>query len=319
MSKQLNFTDMEYAKRRKRTKREEFLRRMDQLIPWETWNKIVEPYYPEGKRGRPPQEIERMLRMTMLQTWFNLSDEGIEDAIYDSYAMRSFMGLDFNSEQTPDATTLCQFRKLLTTHNLQEQIFAQVQDLLVEAGMQVRGGTIVDATIVEASSSIRNKEKSRDPEMHSVKKGNRYYFGMREHIGVDPVHGFVNTIVSTPANTSEVTVTPKLVRKDDKVVYGDAGYIGIENYVTDGVKRKYKINLKIKNFKTNFNDSLAWQIEQEYERSKSSVRCKVEYVFHIVKDIFGWRKVHYKGIAKNHAHANLLFASANLFMLLNAV
>lgn len=319
MSKQLNFTDIEYAKRRRSTKREEFLKRMDQLIPWETWEKIVEPYYPKGKRGRPPQEIERMLRMTMLQTWFNLSDEGIEDAIYDSYAMRSFMGLDFNSEQTPDATTLCQFRKLLTTHNLQEQIFAQVQDLLVEAGMQVRGGTIVDATIVEASSSIRNKEKSRDPEMHSVKKGNRYYFGMREHIGVDPVHGFVHTIVSTPANTSEVTVTPKLVRKDDKVVYGDAAYIGIEKYITDDVKREYKINLKIKNFKKNFNDSLAWQIEHEYERSKSSVRCKVEYVFHVVKDIFGWRKVRYKGIAKNHAHANLLFASANLFMLLNAV
>ena len=170
MEKQLNFTDMEYSTRRRMTKREEFLNKMDHFLPWMQWVELIRPYYPSGKRGRPPQEIEVMLRMLLLQVWFNLSDESVEDAIYDSYAMKSSLGLNFDrGEQVPDATTLCRFRKLLNEHDLQKAIFDEVQIVLKREGKQVRGGTIVDATIIEAPNSTKNSGGQRDPEMHSVK------------------------------------------------------------------------------------------------------------------------------------------------------
>ena len=316
MGVQQNFTDMEYTNRRRKTKREAFLEKMDAMLPWQNWVALVVPYYPEGKRGRKPVEIERMLRMTMLQVWFSLSDEGIEDALYDSYAMKSFMGIDFSAgEQAPDATTLCKFRKLLNEHGLQKKFFEQVQELLAREGKLVSGGTIVDATIINAPDSTKNREKQRDPEMHSVKKNAKWYFGMRAHVGVDPVHGFVHTVVSTAANEAECKVAPRLLRPDDSVVYGDAGYLKMDRYVTDGVKREYRINRQRGTFKRHYGDGLSWQYEKELEKRKSSVRCKVEYVFHIVKDIFHWRKTRYKGIYKNDCHAHLLFASANLYML----
>lgn len=257
-----------------------------------------------------------MLRMSMLQVWFSLSDEGVEDAIYDSYAMKSFMGIDFSAgEQTPDATTLCKFRKLLNEHGLQKKFFEQVQELLAKEGKLVSGGTIVDATIISAPSSTKNREKQRDPEMHSVKKNAKWYFGMRAHVGVDPMHGFVHTVVSTTANEAECKVAPRLLRPEDAVVYGDAGYLKMDRYVTDGVKREYRINRQRGMFKRHYGDGLSWQYEKELEKRKSSVRCKVEYVFRIVKDIFHWRKTRYRGIYKNACHAHLLFASANLYML----
>lgn len=311
----MNFTDIEYSKRRKKTRREEFLEEMDRVIPWELWVNLIVPYYPDGTRGRKPQLIERMLRMLLLQTWFNLSDEGIEDAIYDSYAMRSFLRLSFLDEQVPDATTLCKFRKLLNEHNLQAQIFTQVQTLLAQKGKYVQGGSIIDATIVEGSSSKKNKEHATDPELHSTKKGNKYYFGIREHVAVDPLYGFVHSTETTPANTAEVKVAPNLLRPDDTVVYADAGYLKMERYVKDGVARNYQINRQIGTFKRHYGDSLSWAEEKKLEKRKSSVRCKVEHVFHIVKDIFGWRKLRYKGIHKNDCHAKLLFASANIYML----
>ena len=316
MEKQQSIADIEYEGRRRKTKREEFLGTMERLIPWAAWVALVEPHYPDGKRGRRPQEIERMLRMVMLQTWFNLSDEGVEDALYDSYAMKEFMGISFSAgEQAPDATTLCRFRKLLCSHGLQEKIFAQVQELLSANRVLVRGGTIVDATIIEAPSSKKNADRSTDPEMHSVKKGTKWHFGMRAHIGVDPLHGFVHTLVSTAANVNETKTAASLLRADDRVVYGDAGYLKMEKYVTDGVARDYRINRQRGTFKRHYGDSLSWSEEKKLEQRKSSVRSKVEYVFHIVKDIFGWRKTRYKGIFKNNCHANLLFASANLYML----
>ena len=316
MERQQNLTDMEYSNRRRRTKREAFLEKMDAILPWREWVALVTPYYPEGKRGRKPVEIEQMLRMSMLQVWFSLSDEGVEDAIYDSYAMKSFMGIDFSAgEQTPDATTLCKFRKLLNEHGLQKKFFEQVQELLAKEGKLVSGGTIVDATIISAPSSTKNREKQRDPEMHSVKKNAKWYFGMRAHVGVDPVHGFVHTVVSTAANEAECKVAPRLLRPEDAVVYGDAGYLKMDRYVTDGVKREYRINRQRGTFKRHYGDGLSWQYEKELEKRKSSVRCKVEYVFHIVKDIFHWKKTRYRGIYKNACHAHLLFASANLYML----
>lgn len=316
MEKQQNFTDIEYTNRRRTTKREAFLEKMDDTLPWSAWVSQIVPYYPDGKRGRKPVEIERMLRMTMLQTWFNLSDEGIEDAIYDSYAMKTFMGIDFSTgEQVPDATTLCKFRKLLNDNGLQKKFFDQVQELLAQQGKLVSGGTIVDATIVEAPSSTKNRDKKRDPEMHSTRKNTQWYYGMRVHIGTDPHYGFVHTLISTTANEAEVKVAPRLLRKEDTVVYGDAGYLNMDKYVTDGINREYKINRQRGTFKRHYGDSLAWAYEKEIEKRKSSVRYKVEYVFHIVKDIFHWRKTRYKGIHKNDCHAHLLFASANLYML----
>lgn len=319
MKKQYSLTDIEYGNRRRKTKREEFLERMDAVIPWSEWVEIIQPIYYVGHRGRKPIGIETMLRMTMLQEWFSLSDDGVEDAIYDSYAMRCFMGINFNDSQVPDATTLCKFRKLLTDNNIQEKIFNQVQDVLAREGKLVHGGSIVDATIIEAPSSKKNRDKSADPEMHSVKKGTNWKFGMRVHIGVDPVHGFVHSVISTPANTSECKVAPKLLREDDKVVYGDAGYLKMERYVEDGIEREYRINRQVGTFKRHYGDSLAWAEERKLEQRKSSVRCKVEYVFHVVKDIFGWRKTKYKGIFKNHRHAQMLFASANLYMLASCI
>ena len=266
-------------------------------------------------RGRWPPPYA-MIRMTMLQTWFNLSDEGIEDAIYDSYAMKTFMEIDFSSgEQVPDATTLCKFRKLLNEHGLQKKFFEQVQELLAKEGKLVSGGTIVDATIVEAPNSTKNREKKRDPEMHSVKKNTKWYYGMRAHIGVDPLHGFVHTVISTAANEAECKVAPSLLRPDDTVVYGDAGDLKMDRYVTDGIEREYRINRQRGTFKLHHGDSLAWKYEKELEKRLSSIPCKVEYVFHIVKDIFHWQKTRYKGIHKNDCHAHLLFASANIYML----
>lgn len=316
VKKQQNFTDMEYIQRRHSTKREAFLEKMDAIVPWEAWVSEVVPYYPDGKRGRRPIEIERMLRMIMLQSWFNLSDEGIEDAIYDSYAMKKFMGIDFlTGEQVPDATTLCKFRKLLTTNNLQKKFFDQVQKLLSKEGKLVTGGTIVDATIIDAPQSIRNQDNRKDPEMHSVKKRSQWYFGMRLHVGVDPLHGFVRSAISTAANAAECKVAPKLLREDDEVVYGDAAYLKMERYVEDGIEREYRINLQAGTFKRHHGNGLAWQMEKELEKQKTRVRWKVEYIFHILKDIFHWRKARYKGIHKNDCYANILLASANLFVL----
>ena len=316
MKNQMNFTDVEYCNRRRSTKRETFLEKMEQIGPWKEWVAIIVPYYPKGKRGRKPTDIEKLLRMLMLQIWFNLSDEGIEDTIYDSYAMKTFMGIDFSTgEQVPDATTLCKFRKLLNDHGLQKRFFAQIQDVLAREGKLVSGGTIVDATIVDAPQSTKNKDNARDPEMHSTRKGTKWYYGMRVHIGVDPYYGFAHSLISTPANGAEIKVARNLLREDDTVVYGDAAYLKMDQYVTDGIEREYMINRQRGTFKRHYGDGLAWKYEKELEKRKSSVRFKVEYIFHIVKDIFHWRKARYKGMHKNDCHANLLFASANLYML----
>ena len=315
MKKQSSFTDIEYSQRRRKTKREEFLEKMDKVVPWGKWVEIVRPYYPEGKRGRRPQEIERMLRMLLLQIWFNLSDEGVEDTIYDSYAMKQFTGIDFGSgEQAPDATTLCKFRKLLNENGIQKKMFAEISEMLSAEGKMMHGGTIVDATIVEASSSRKNREKAPDREMHSVKKNTKWYYGMRAHIGADAGTGYVHHIEVTDANIAEVKISPKLLRPDDEVAYRDTGYLKMENYVNDGLEREYRINQQLGTYKRHYGSGLGYEIEKQMEQRKSSVRCKVEYAFHIVKNIFGWRKVRYKGLAKNTCHAHLLFASANLYM-----
>jgi IS5 family transposase len=312
---QLSLTDMEYANRKRKTKREIFLETMNEVIPWSEWVGLIEPHYPLGERGRPPRGILTMLKMYLLQNWFNLSDEGVEDEIYDSYAMRAFMGLNFMKEQVPDATTLLNFRHLLEEHNLGEAMFKNVTDLLEAEGKLLRGGSIVDATIITAPTSTKNKENKRDVEMASTRKGNQWYFGMKVHSGVDAYSGYVHSLVYTAANAHDITQAHKLIREDDDVMYGDSGYLGMEK--RDEVKNNahlkrviYKVNLRhgaVKKMK-DAGDVLGVAIE----KAKSSVRFKVEHPFHIVKNTFGYRKARYRGIDKNANKFNVLFACANL-------
>lgn len=317
---QLSLTDAEYSQRKRITKREKFLQAMDDSIPWDKWVRLIQPYYPKGKRGRPPQGIEKMLRMYLLQCWFNLSDEGIEDAIYDSYAFRSFMKITFFDTQVPDSTTLLKFRHLLESNGIQKQIFEAVNVALEESGCMMRGGTIVDATIIQAPSSTKNAHNERDPEMKSTKKGNQYYFGMKAHIGVDAGSGYVHTLEVTSANVHDVTVASQLVREDDHTVYGDSGYLGIAD--REEVKsnerladKDYRINRRPSSVKKS-GGTLDW--ERNMEKRKSSVRCKVEHPFLLIKKYFGYAKVRYRGLYKNAQRLYTLFASANLLMCIRA-
>lgn len=320
--KQQTFSDIEYSNRKKKTKKEEFLDSMNEIIPWDDWITLIKTHYPSGKRGRPPRGIEIMLRMYLLQNWFNLSDEAIEDAVYDSYAMRSFMQIDFSNEQVPDATTLLKFRHLIEEHKIGEQIFADVSNKLEKAGLIMRGGTIVDATIVSAPSSTKNKEGKRDPEMHQVKKGNQWHFGMKVHAGVDAGSGYVHTITGTAASTHDVTETEKLIRADDDVVYGDSGYLNAEAHIKyiDAERLsdiEFRINKRPSSIKMS-KDYKGIQWDKKIENRKSSVRCKVEHPFLIVKKQFGYCKAAYRGLAKNMNRFNVLFASANLLMCVRA-
>jgi len=315
--KRPTLSDIEYSRRKRTTKREQFLRIMDNSIPWDEWVAYIVPYYPQGTRGRPPMGIEKMLRMYLLQCWFNLSDEGLEDAIYDSYAMRTFMGVNFFDEQVPDATTLLKFRHLLEKHNIGKVFFDAIKRALEERGHMMRGGTIVDATLINAPSSTKNEKKERDPEMHQTKKGNEWYFGMKCHVGVDAGSGYVHSVETTAANVHDITKAPQLIREDDEVVYGDAGYIGIEK--REEVQssphlstKEYRINLRYKSVQRMPEGFIDW--EKHIERRKSSVRSKVEHPFLIVKRFFGFAKTAYRGLAKNTHRLHTLFASANLLM-----
>lgn len=315
---QMTFSDMEYSGRKRITQKEKFLREMNEIIPWADWVNKILPYYPEGKRGRPPRGIEVMLRMYLLQIWFNLSDEGLEDAIYDSYAMRSFIGINFLTEQVPDATTLLKFRHLLEKNNLGEAIFNDIKERLEKAGLMMHGGTIVDATIIHSTTSTKNKEGKRDPEMHQTKKGNQWYHGMKVHTGVDCGSGFVHSVEGTAANINDINETSKLLREDDEVCYGDNGYCGVEK--RDEIKNNphfSKIDFRINRQPTKLNVSKDFQginWERVIEHQKSAVRCKVEHPFLIVKRQFGYCKTAYRGIAKNMNRFFMLFGCANLVM-----
>lgn len=260
-----------------------------------------------------------MLRMYLLSNWFNLSDEAVEDAIYDSYAFRKFMREDFwSDEQAPDATTLCKFRKLLNENGITKLIFETTKRFMERHGKLMHGGTIVDATIVEAPTSTKNAEKTRDPEMDQVKKGKEWHFGERLHIGVEAGTGYVHSLEVTAANVSEREIVPRLVRTDDEVVYGDAGYSGMAK------RREIEKDAHLAgiDYRTNTRNRLHWKTQapgfdwdRYVEYQKSRVRSKVEYVFLIIKRLFGYRKVRYRGLEKNRTHAYTLTACANLFML----
>ena len=319
--KQQTISDLEYSARKRKTRREEFLEIMEEIIPWDEWVAFIAPYYTSGKRGRPPKGIEKMLRMYLLQCWFNLSDEGVEDAIYDSYAMRKFVGIDFFEEDAPDATTLLKFRRLLEKNNLNKAFFEAINRVMEKSGHIMRGGTIVDATIISAPSSTKNAEKQRDPEMHQTKKGNEWKFGMKCHIGVDAGTGLVHTVEVTPANTHDITMASKLIRPDDEVVYGDSGYIGIqkrpeicESEHLTGID--YRIVRRPRSLPKVSDWTIDWERWIDYR--KSSIRCKVEHAFRFIKRQFGYTKAVYRGLSKNANRLFALFISTNLYMVVRS-
>ena len=308
--KQETFTDMEYSFPKKKTKREEFLEIMEEIIPWDEWAGVIKPHSPMG--------IEKMLRMYLLQVWFNLPDAATEDAIYDSYAMRTFTGINFMPEAVPDETTLCNFRHLLEKHGLNKLFFDAINHVMVQTGHMMKGGTILDATIINAPSSTKNAQKARDPEMHQTKKGNEWRFGMKCHIGVDAGSGLVHTITVTAANAHDITEAANLIREDDEVVYGDSGYIGIEK--RPEIKENehlsnidFRINRRPHSLPKVSDCAIDW--ERYIEKRKSSVRSKVEHAFRIIKCQFGYRKTAYRGLKKNENRLYAMFACANLYSL----
>lgn len=310
-----SFSDLEYAAKKKVTRRDRFLGEINAVTPWLALVAEIEPFYPKGTgRGRPPIGVERMLRMYIAQQCFGLSDEGIEDAIYDSQALRSFVGIDLLRESAPDATTLLKFRRLLEDNKLTERIFAAINTLLAVKGLILKEGTVVDATIIAAPSSTKNQSGGRDPEMHQARKGNQWHFGMKAHIGVDVESGITHTLVTTPANTHDVTQAHALLHGNEKVVFGDAGYQGVE-------KREENLNTEVQwevamrpGKRKTLPDTPIGRLKEQIEQIKASVRAKVEHPFHIVKNLFGMKKVRYRGLAKNTAQLYTLFGLANLLI-----
>ncbi|MFY0992598.1 IS5 family transposase [Halomonas sp. C05BenzN] len=317
--KQISFAQAEHQNKKKVTRRERFLAQMEALVPWQRLIDVLSPsYFPNaaGKRGRPPIGLERMLRIYFLQQWYALADEALEDAIYDSQAMRDFVGIDLAIESVPDATTLLRFRHLLEKHALTQRIFEEINAHLAEKGLFMREGTIVDATIVAAAPSTKNKAKQRDPEMKQTKKGNQWYFGMKAHIGVDAVTGLTHSVAATSANVADVTMAGALVREDDKRVYGDAGYTGMWKHLgeeKDAPDSKCCVAAKRGAIKK-MDDSPMKTMLLAIEKAKASIRAKVEHPFHVIKNLFGYRKVRYKGLAKNQAQLFSLFGLANLVL-----
>lgn len=315
---QPNFTDIEYGNRRRVSRRERFLVTMDATIPWSAWVGLIEPFYYSGKKGRKPKPVETMLRMYLLQVWFSLSDEGVEEAIYDSYAMRRFMGLDFAVEQVPDATTLLHFRHLLEKHKLGEKLFEAQNEIFDEQGWIMRGGTIVDATIIAAPSSMKNASGTRDPQMRQTKKGNQWYFGMKAHIGADAGTGYVHSVTVTAASVHDLDEITDLVRDDDEVVYADAGYQGVEKRPEVAEDEHLAgVEFRVAARKGRLKNMAG--PDRAAESRKASVRAKVEHPFLVVKRDFGFAKTRYRGLAKNQNHLHVLFASANWLMRARAV
>jgi IS5 family transposase len=303
--------------KQKLTRRERFLGEMEVAVPWTRLVALIEPFYPKGERGRPPLGIERMLRVYFLQQWYALADEALEDALYDSRSMRAFVGGDV----VPDATTLLKFRHLLERHDLNKRLFAEVNALLAERGAFLREGTIVDATIIAAAPSTKNKAKERDPEMHQTKKGNAWHFGMKAHIGVDAGSGLVHTVVGTAANVADVAQAHALLHGQEKAVLGDAGYQGVEKRaeITERFAHvRWFVAAKRSKVKAMAEGKLK-EATLAFEKAKAQMRAYVEHPFHVVKNHFRHRKARYRGLAKNTAQLHTLFALANLLLVQRAL
>lgn len=325
MSQQISFSQHEYTGKKKTTRRERFLAEMEQVVPWARLEAIIVPHYPAGKRGRPPVGVARMLRLYFLQQWYGLADEALEDALYDSHALRNFAGIDLGIESVPDATTLLKFRRLLETHDLTRRLLDEVSALLTEKKLLLREGTLIDATIIAAPPSTKNREGKRDPEMHQTKKGQQWYLpsavsaslrlGMKAHIGADDERGLVHTVEGTAANVSDISQAHALLHGDEQRAGGDAGYTGVEKR-PEIIALEREIDWRIAGRRgTLAKEPESWSkaIGGAWEKLKASARAVVEHPFHIVKNIFRYRKVRYRGLAKNTSQLRALFALANLY------
>src|SRR3954451_14253888 len=311
MQRQGSFAEAEYAGKKKQTRRDKFLAEMEQAVPWSRLVARLAPLYPKGERGRPPIGLERMLRVYFVQQWYGLADEAVEDALYDSQALRGFAGIALNCDSVPDATTVLRFRHWLERHELTRVLFDEVGAMLEERGLLMRQGTIVDATIIAAPPSTKNKQKSRDPEMHQTKKGNQWHFGMKAHIGVDVASGVVHTVTGTAAHEADINQTASLLHGQETDVFADAGYTGADKRPEHADRDVYwNIAIKrsiIKALPTGLRD-----LAEPVERALSQVRAWVEHPFHVVKNLFGHKKLRYRGLARNTAQLHTLFALANL-------
>lgn len=308
--RQQSLSDNGFDKFRKKTRKEQFLGEMETIVPWQELTEAIEPYYPKPKgAGRRPVGIERMLRIHFLQHWFNLSDPAAEEALYDSRALRHFAGIDLGREPVPDETTICKFRHLMEKHNLGDQLFHLVNQYLKENGMKLSQGTIVDASIIHAPSSTKNKKKERDPEMRQTRKGKQWYFGMKAHIGVDSRSKLIHSVVATAANVHDSQVLPDLLHGKETRVWGDSAYTGQKSVIAekapgakDFTQAKGSRNRKLT------------EEERARNRNKSRVRAKVEHQFGIIKRQFGFSKVRYRGLDKNAHRLFVACALSNLVM-----
>jgi IS5 family transposase len=318
--KQISFASAEHQGKKRVTKREQFLSEMEHVVPWSRLLAALEPHYPKGRRGRPPIGLERMLRLYFVQQWYGLSDEGLEDAVSDSAAIRAFVGVDLGHEAAPDATTVLKFRRLLEEHKLTAVLFEEINAHLRERGLMMREGTMVDATIINAPTSTKNRDKARDPEMHQTKKGNQWYHGLKAHIGADAQSGLVHSTHYTAANESDVARTHEVLHGQEEHVFLDAGYTGVEKreeivqaQARGAIKTdvQWSVAMKRSKLKGMAEGSLK-QLTQALEKIKAQIRARVEHPFHVMKNLFKHKKARYRGLAKNGAHCDTLFALANL-------
>ena len=311
MSRQASFADLDYANKKRLTRREVFLNEMDAVIPWPALLARLEPHYPKsGRRGRQPMALESMLRIYCAQNWFNFSDRQMEDALYEIESLRRFCGFSGITATLPDETTILNFRHFLEEHDLSSAMLGEINRHLKAQGLLVSKGSMVDATIIHAPSSTKNQDKARDSEMHQTKKGNQWYFGMKIHVGADVDSGAVHTVEVTAANEADITVLPKLLRPEDEVIFADAGYasdeykrgsrkLGLRWCVQDKRKPGHELSSS----------------QKKRNRKQSSIRARVEHVFRVIKRQFGFTKTRYRGLAKNAAQVNMLVGLANLYML----
>ena len=298
-----------FEKHGRATRKAEFLAKMEGLMPWSALCALIEPHYPKAGSGRPPIGLERMLRMYWVANWFNLADEACEDAMYDIAVFREFCGFDLGRERIPDATTLLKFRHLLEENDFGKEMFARIGALLQANGVKVSGGTIVDATLIAAPPSTKNEDKARDPEMHQVKKGNQWHFGMKIHVGTDSKTGRVHSASITAANVHDSHEVPNLLHGDETRFYGDSAYRGKAQR-----ERLREIAPNAKDFtnKRAYRNAPLSDADKEANRRKSSIRAKVEHPFLILKRLWGFAKVRYRGLAKNANRAFAMLAAINI-------
>ena len=298
-----------YEQYRKPTRRDEFLATMEAIVPWAALCEVIEPHYPKAGNGRPPIGLERMLRIHFIQHWFNLADLACEEALYDSASLRRFVGIDLGREPVPDATTLLKFRRLLGANKLGEALFAKVGQELQARGFKLNTGTIVDATIIGAPSSTKNADKARDPEMHQTRNGQQWYFGMKLHVGVDSQSGLVHSAVVTAANVHDKHPLPDLLHGNEQRVYGDSAYASQKALIhTKATKAKDFTNQRTRR------NGIVDEVVKSKNRNKSRIRARVEHVFGVIKRLWGFGKVRYRGLTKNATRAFTALALANIYL-----